>query len=210
MFHVICYIVYYNISMLKIVTAPNTVLSTSAKKVEGFDQSLHQIIRDMEQTLLAQSDPKTGLIGVGLAAPQVGINVAIFLMKHSKRAKIQSLINPKILKFDYTFKPDRGSDADIKNTSLEVRKMAKKEKTRLEGCLSIPKVWAPVKRAKKVLLEYQDINGSLHKRWFTGFQAVIVQHETDHLNGVLFTQRALEQKATLYEEKDGKLTKMDY
>jgi peptide deformylase len=63
-----------------------------------------------------------------------------------------------------------------------------------------------VTRAKKVLLEYQDPTGRVRKKWFSGFRAVIVQHEIDHLAGVLFTQRAIAQKAPMYEEKDGKLS----
>jgi peptide deformylase len=81
---------------------------------------------------------------------------------------------------------------------------------KLEGCLSIPRIWGPVKRANRVLLEYQDLSGEKKTEWFTGFRATIVLHEVDHLQGVLFTQRAIEQNSALYEERDGELERMKY
>ena len=84
-----------------------------------------------------------------------------------------------------------------------------KKNIKLEGCLSIPHIWGPVTRNTKILLEYQDLTGEKHSEWFSGFTSVIIQHEMDHLQGVLFTQRVLEQKGRLYQEKDGKLEKIE-
>jgi peptide deformylase len=95
-----------------------------------------------------------------------------------------------------------------KNTKKSLKKA--KKPLKLEGCLSIPKIWSPVARAKKILLEYQDLTCQVKREWFQGFKAIIIQHEVDHLNGILFTQRALEQKNPLYEEKEGKLKKLRY
>ena len=78
---------------------------------------------------------------------------------------------------------------------------------KLEGCLSIPKIWGKVKRAKTLTLQYRDEKGTVHKEEFSGFIATIIQHETDHTNGILFTQRVLEQKEKLYEtgkDEEGK------
>ena len=78
---------------------------------------------------------------------------------------------------------------------------------KLEGCLSIPKIWGKVKRAKTLSLRYQDEKGNIHKEKFSGFIATIIQHETDHINGILFTQRVLEQKGKLYQtgkDEEGK------
>lgn len=82
------------------------------------------------------------------------------------------------------------------------------EGMKLEGCLSVPRIWGPVDRDAEVLVEYLDLNGKKQSKWFSGLKAVIVQHETDHLNGILFTQRVLEQKGRLYEEKNGELEKI--
>jgi len=151
----------------------------------------------MEEVLTAQTNPQ----GVGLAAPQIGIGLSFFIMKPTAKAKITTFINPKILQIE-----------EKKSFTTRVRKDAKgkKKKNQLEGCLSIPRIWAPVKRSKKLLLEYQTVDSEKKREWFIGFKAVIIQHEVDHLNGILFTQRALEQKGQLYEEKEGKLQKLQY
>jgi len=172
--------------MLKIVNVPNTVLTTPVKSIVNFDPALLKLISEMGKTLTAQTDPP----GVGLAAPQVNKNLALFIIKPTPKAKIEVFINPEIKKF-------------------EIKKFkTTKEKQKLEGCLSIPRIWGPVKRANKVLLEYYNIKGKLKTEWFSGFKAVIIQHEVDHLNGILFTNRSLEQKAPIYEEEDGELRKV--
>ncbi len=185
--------------MLKIVTAPNDILSLPAKPVINFDNSLKKLVKEMEKTLLAQKDPK----GVGLAAPQVGESLAVFIMKAYPQSSLDVFINPKILS---TYTQAKKSE----NKPPKQSQKKTKQKKILEGCLSIPKIWSPIKRADKVLLQYQDLTGAVGQKWFSGFEAVIIQHEVDHLNGILFTQRALEQKIPLYEEKAGKLEKLEY
>ncbi|MBI3366568.1 peptide deformylase [Candidatus Roizmanbacteria bacterium] len=177
--------------MLKIVTVPNDILTTPTKLINSFDGKLHQLVKGMEETLNAQVDPQ----GVGLAAAQVGVGLSLFIIKPTPKAKITTFVNPVIIK------------AVFKKDSLSRRVSSKRKKHHFEGCLSIPKIWSPVKRATKFLLEYQTINGVKKTEWFSGFEAVIIQHEVDHLNGILFTQRALEQKSQLYEEQNGKLQK---
>lgn len=177
--------------MLNIVHVPDPVLTSPALPVTSFNEELASLIKNMEKTLVAQIDPQ----GVGLAAPQVASPKALFIMKPSENAHIEVCINPRIVK--------------IVTPALKTVKKPKK-KSPLEGCLSIPHIWAPVKRARKIILEYQDQNGRKVIKTFSGFKAIIVQHEVDHLQGVLFTQRALEQHTILYEEKNGKLKKMDY
>lgn len=140
----------------------------------------------MTETLLATNKPK----GVGLAAPQIGEPYQVFITRPSATSRIEVFINPKILKV-VNAKPQSDNKDD-----------------KLEGCLSIPKIWGKVNRSKNVVLSYQDLKGAIHKREFKGFPATIVQHETDHLQGILFTRRVLEEKGKLYEavEKDGKET----
>jgi len=178
--------------MLKILTAPNKILGSSVKPVEKIAADITKLVLEMEKTLIAQNDPP----GVGLAAPQVGKKLALFIIKPTKKAKIKVFINPKILKRTVLSK-----DSPYKKT--------KKNHVKLEGCLSIPRIWGPVKRASRVLVEYQTLTGLLTQRWFQGLEAIIIQHEIDHLTGVLFTQRALEQNLPLYEEKKGKLEKIE-
>jgi len=182
--------------MLKIITVPNQVLLSHTKPVEKIDERIKKIVHDMEKILIAQNDPP----GVGLAGNQVGLNISLFLIKPSEKAKVTAFINPTILKRTDLFK----------DSHKKVRPYKKKKKVKLEGCLSIPRIWGPVKRADRIFLHYQDITGKEHLKWFTGFEAIIIQHEIDHLNGVVFTQRSLEQKGQLYREENEKLVKIEY
>lgn len=175
--------------MYKLVTVPNDILVTPSKPITVFNKHLERIVREMEETLIAQVDPQ----GVGLAAPQVGLDITLFIMKPTPKSKTTVCVNPVILEMSKAHAPKVEDEDDEEH-----------EKP-LEGCLSIPKIWAPVVRPKRVHLEYQKLDGSKTTEWFTGFKAVIVQHEVDHLNGILFTRRALEQEAQLYVEKGGKL-----
>ena len=182
--------------MLKILTAPHKVLNTPSKSVKTIDAKIKKLIRQMEMTLTAQKDPP----GVGLAAPQVGVGLSLFIIKQSPKTKTQVFINPRVIRHHILNikqgpkKPSPGS----------------KDDSRLEGCLSIPRIWAPLKRAAEIEIDYQDQGGNKKQKKFTGFSADIVQHEMDHLGGILFTQRALTQKIQLYEEDATKLKKINY
>ena len=151
----------------------------------------------MEKVLIAQDDPP----GVGLAANQVGLAISLFLIKPTEKAKTTVFINPKVLK---------SSDTLVERERKSPVKKTKKRKVKLEGCLSIPRIWGPVKRSDRIFLHYQDLTGKEHLKRFTGFEAIIIQHEIDHLNGIVFTQRAVEQKGQLFREENEELVKIKY
>jgi peptide deformylase len=166
--------------VFKIVVAPNSVLSDISKPVSKVDVAVIKIIEEMKKTLLKTSDPK----GVGLAAPQVGKSLRIFIAKPTDNSKIQVFINPQI--------EEQISEA------IPVKK-TKKNSKKLEGCLSLPNIWGPVQRSPSLTISYLDESGINHKQKFSGFIATIIQHEMDHLDGVLFPKRVLEQKGILYK-----------
>jgi len=149
----------------------------------------------MEKILIAQDDPP----GVGLAANQVGLDLSIFIIKTTLKSKIKVFVNPKILK-----------RTDLFKDSPKKKVRPYKKRVKLEGCLSIPRIWGPVKRANRVFLEYQNTTDAVVRKWFQGFEAVIIQHEVDHLNGIVFTQRSVEQKGQLYREENEELVKIEY
>ena len=196
--------------MLKIVNAPAPVLTQKVRPVAKVDKKIQKLVYDMEETLITQVDPQ----GVGLAAPQVGVDLAIFIIKPTLKANTQVFINPKIVQMGG---PGGGAPRHARNSpngeehwrggelGQDPSEQEESDDVKLEGCLSIPRVWGPVERSTKVQVEYQDLTGERHVEWFKGFKAVIIQHEVDHLHGVLFTERVLEQKGKLYEEKDGEL-----
>ncbi|MDO8621382.1 MAG: peptide deformylase [Candidatus Levybacteria bacterium] len=171
--------------MLNIITAPNPVLSQSAKQIPEVNLNILKLIEEMEETLLTAKDPQ----GVGLAAPQIDKSLQIFLAKPTPKSSTLVFINPKIVS---------SINAPIQNTKYKI------QNTKLEGCLSLPNIWGEVNRLPQITLSYMDTRGASHKRTFKGFIATIIQHETDHLNGILFPKRVLEQKGKLYKSRKNK------
>lgn len=174
-----------------IITPADPKLRTKSKNVQKLDKKVHTIIKDLYDTLGAQKDPE----GVGLAAPQIGKNVRIFLMKfskedaktHNEKSRSKIVINPEIV--------------SLKKLTA---KDYKKKREILEGCLSLPHFYGPLVRNEEVTISYMDENGTAKTQTFKGFPAQIVLHEIDHLDGVLFVDRLLEQGKPLYELKDEK------
>ncbi len=180
---------------MKIVQAPDHVLSQTAQPVEKIDKPLKKLLHEMEHTLINQTDPE----GVGLAAPQIGKAIQLFIVKQDPHAQLLTFINPII---ESTFEKPAEKTATIsktKKTSKKRKSASSGEKgVQLEGCLSLKDVWGVVKRPYGVVLSYMDETGVAHKKTFDGFLATIIQHEVDHLHGVLFPKRVLEQKNLLY------------
>lgn len=182
-----------------IITVPNKVLITPAKPVSKIDRKIKQIIREMKDDLINKENPK----GVGLAATQVGVSLRLFIIKPTEISPIEVFMNPEII-----WKSDELGEIQRPKSgkgTLRSGKPASPAGRKLEGCLSIPNVWGYLKRHKKIKLKYMDEAGQKQVREFSGFEATIIQHETDHINGILFTQRVLEQKQKLYTiEQDDK------
>jgi peptide deformylase len=177
--------------MYKMVITPDPILLEKSREVEKFDKKLKEIVERMSQTLDATSDP----VGVGLAAPQVGISKRIFLIKPKEDGPTEIIVNPQIISESEELEIPHFSNSK----KVEGRKPKKSKGRLLEGCLSVPNIWGNVSRKKRVKLAWQDVEGKKHSKIFSGFPAVIVQHELDHLNGVLFTKHVLEQGEQLYK-----------
>lgn len=129
------------------------VLHTPALPIEEFDDALCDIVQEMHECMALHN-------GLGLAAPQVGINRQILVVNFDPFV----MVNPVVVS-------EQGSHADK------------------EGCLSFPGLFLKVKRAQVAEVSYQDITGARYTRRFTGLQARCVLHEIDHLNGIVFTKR---------------------
>jgi peptide deformylase len=199
----------YNHLVLKIITAPNPILSQTtkpctirygAKSVSKINADILRLIEEMKESLLAAEDPE----GVGLAAPQVGHPLQLFITKPTPKFPIQIFINPKIAsKTEISHLTIDDGRRNKLNKPLE--NPGRKSQTKLEGCLSLPDIWGEVKRNPSITLSYLDEKGYSHTRTFKGLSATIVQHEIDHLNGILFPKKVLEQKGKLYKShKDEK------
>lgn len=186
---------------MKIVHAPHPVLTIHAKPVAKIDGKVRTLVKGMTITLIAQKDPE----GVGLAAPQVGVCIRLFIIKKNKKAPLKVFINPIILKRADIIVPANSTTPSL--TELDQRDT--EEPTKLEGCLSIPRIWGKVTRTKKLTLEYSTLDAKTYTKDFSGFEATIIEHEMDHLDGILFTKRVLEQGHQLYKEERGELVKYE-
>lgn len=162
----------------KILLSSDPVLRRKSKAVGKIDKKVKDLIKDLKDTLAVQKDPE----GVGLAAPQIGKNLRVFVAKYKNFNKV--VINPEIIKIEYPKKgePKKKSDKEI-----------------LEGCLSLPYYYGPLKRAPKVTIKYIDENGEILTESFEGFHAQIILHEIDHLEGILFIDHLLEEHQPLYK-----------
>lgn len=180
---------------MEIITAPHQSLRHQAPELTTVDVKVVEFIKELEQTLLGSTRR-----GVGLAAAQVDKPTyrifTTYLSKSGDDEKGQHLrtfINPRLTK---TWgEPILGPD---------------EKDVPLEGCLSIPSLYGPVPRYQKLRLEYDQITDdklTTDHDTFTGFFARVIQHELDHLNGVLFTDYVLEYDLPLYQEnpETGKL-----
>jgi peptide deformylase len=134
------------------------VLRKKAKEIKEITPAILRLLADMAETMDAAN-------GVGLAAPQVGIEKRIVLVKIGKNELLE-LINPVILK-------QSGDEVDV------------------EGCLSFPGLYGEVQRALEVEVEALDRHGKKKKIKGTGLLARALQHEIDHLEGVLFVDKVL-------------------
>lgn len=185
---------------MKIITAPHQTLRQQAKEVSVFDKKFLRFLADLADTLLKKEKPS----GVGLAAPQVNKSLRVFAAvlgeknQASSKPSIEFFINPKI----------------IKHSEDKIMGLADGSE-RFEGCLSIPLLYGPVPRFSWVEVEYQSLtdkdllknkNSAIpvkKKVKLEDFDARIFQHEFDHLNGILFTDRILANKLPIYVDEDG-------
>jgi peptide deformylase len=165
----------------KILQSGDPILRAKSKPVEHVDRKILKLIQDLKDTLAVQKDPE----GVGLAAPQIGKNLQVFVCNYKTFNRV--VINPKILTI-------------TKMSKAEKSKRSKREI--LEGCLSLPYYYGPLKRAKSVKVEYLNENGEKITEEFENFDAQIILHEIDHLNGVLFIDHLLKEKKPLYKVED--------
>jgi peptide deformylase len=156
-----------------IVTIPSEILSGGTQKVRDFGKKdTTKIVQDLRDTLNSATEPE----GAGLAANQIGYDKGICLVKRFYRdpnneeemlSKDVVLINPKII--------SQSKETDI----------------RFEGCLSVPDEYGKVERFRKIKVKALDENGEPLRISTSGFFARTIQHEIDHLNGIVFTEKVI-------------------
>jgi len=183
---------------MRIITAPHPTLRQIAKEVTVFDKKFFKFLDGLADTLIKKEQPK----GVGLAAPQIDKSIKVFAAilgeknQDSEKPIVEFFINPKIT---------RHSEKKI---------LGKADGSeRFEGCLSVPIFYGPVPRYEWVEIEYQSLTTldlknkpqiRTIKNRFSDFDARVIQHECDHLEGILFTDHILKNNLPVYIDEDGK------
>jgi peptide deformylase len=155
---------------------PEPLLKKVSAPVVVFDDALKKLALDMAETMYDAP-------GVGLAAPQVGELTRVIVVDCSGKDNPADLIvavNPEIVE-------QEGESFDE------------------EGCLSVPEYYAAVKRFERVTMNYQDVEGNPQQRQAEGLLAVAMQHEIDHLQGVLFVDHLSPLKKSIFRKKYKKL-----
>ena len=178
--------------ILPVIGYGNPILKRKSKEITGSYPDLKELISNMYDTMYSAK-------GVGLAAPQIGKSIRIFIIDTSPFLKIdddeikdyevssvkQTFINPTIL------------DETGEFWSFE------------EGCLSIPDIREVVKRKSEIKIEYYDENFNFKKNDFSGIVARVIQHEYDHIQGILFTDKLTSFKKRLLKSKLNNIEKGD-
>ena len=162
--------------ILPIYAYGDPVLKKRAMEIDSKYPGLPQLISDMFETMYESN-------GVGLAAPQIGISIRLFIVdgnpfdEDEVREFKQVFINPIII--------------DEKGDPWKFN----------EGCLSIPGIREDVERKEEIYIQYYDEDWKLHKKKYHGLAARIVQHEYDHIEGILFTDRISPLRKRLLKNK---------
>lgn len=162
-------------AVLDIYTYPDERLKQPSEPVQQFDEILRQRVVDLEDTRRAAP----GCIGI--AAPQVGWFERVVIVDLSSKPAVSNhgymvLINPEILTWE----------------GMEIGR---------EGCLSVPDYTGNVIRAERITLDAFDVDGNKQHYAFEGFESRAVQHELDHLDGLLFVDRLVSRRNDLFRRK---------
>jgi peptide deformylase len=159
--------------ILPIVAYGDPVLKKEAVEIDDQFPALNQLIENMFETMYEAS-------GVGLAAPQIGQSIRLFVVDGSPFAEVDE---------DEEDDPRAAGMEGFKRVFINpiIEEETGANWVFAEGCLSIPKIREDVSRKEKIRVTYYDENWQFHDEWFDGYKARIIQHEYDHIEGILFT-----------------------
>ena len=167
----------------KIVTIPNKILRMKSKRIGFVDDSIRQLASDMIETTIDWDHDSE--FGAALAAIQVGEPLKLTVVRNDfddpKNQEFTTLVNPEIVKSSV----ERIND--------------------IEGCLSVPGIYGRVSRPLKVKVKAQDENGNPVRLSLEGFPARVLQHEIDHMNGVIFLDHIDDSSQLFNIDKNGSL-----
>lgn len=177
--------------ILPIVAYGDAVLKKKAKEIDKDYPKLSELIENMYETMY-------GAYGVGLAAPQIGLPIRLFLVDTEPFSDDEDLSEK-----------DREQMKNFKKTFINAQILEEEgdEWAFNEGCLSIPDVREDVFRQPKIKIQYQDENFETHIEEYDGLIARVIQHEYDHIEGILFTDKLSSFKKRLIKGKLANISK---
>lgn len=155
---------------------PNPVLTTPCKKA-GIGKSTKQIIQNLKDSL-DNAKP----IGAGLAAPQIGVSSQVFIARKFLKDPNQELLRNNA---------ENEMHEDFVFINPKIISFSEQKEIDWEGCLSIPNTYGKIERSKKVKIKAQNEKGERIQITASGLFGRIIQHEMDHLNGILFTSKVI-------------------
>lgn len=162
----------------KIIKAGDPILKIKSKEVTNFgSKELNELVEYLFFNLAYYN-------GAGIAAPQIGENQSIFVYGFDKNVRY----------------PDFNSIERTVLINPEIYFLSEDTNNFYEGCLSIPNIRGLVARSNKIKLKAQNVNGDLIEKIADGFEARIIQHEIDHLNGILFPEKMANMNTLMYTE----------
>ncbi len=170
--------------LLDICEYPEPVLTQVATDVEKFDEELELLCKNMLYTMYHAP-------GIGLAAPQIGLSKRMFVLDVDfDRNETEEDSGEYVLE---NFKPQV-----FINPVIKEKKGATKYQ---EGCLSVPGIYEDVNRAKEIVVEYFDMKGNKHTIEADELLSICIQHENDHLDGIVFIERLSTLKRNFFKKK---------
>lgn len=193
-------------AILNILTYPEKSLLEPSEKVENIDEEIKKLVEDMGETMFDAP-------GIGLAAPQVGVNKRIIV--YDVHAGDTEPCGTESSNSNDDGIDDAGREEDMPEPKKEFKALINPEIidasgsiiSKDEGCLSVLDYTADVKRYERVIVRALDIDGKEIEFEKTGIPAVIMQHEIDHLDGILYIDRISSLKRAMYKKKIAKKLK---
>ena len=186
-------------ALLPIVEVPDPRLRQISSPVERVDDELRKLVADMFETMYAAP-------GIGLAAIQVGVPLRLLVIDLQPE---DPDAEPEVCTahggHHHTHQPVRNEPRVFVNP--EILDPADELSTYQEGCLSVPDIYADVDRPKTCRVRWQDLEGQVHEEEMEGMMATCIQHEMDHLEGVLFIDHLSRLKRSMALKKLEKLRK---
>ena len=181
-------------SLLSIVEVPDPVLRQKCAPVEAIDDDVRRLIADMTETMYAAH-------GIGLAAIQVGVARRVLVIDLQEREIADAAADAGAVP-DELPEPVRNPRAFI---NPEILSVSEEQSVYAEGCLSIPEQYADVTRPARCTVRWQDETGAEREEEMSGLMSTCMQHEIDHLNGVLFIDHISRLKRDMVMKKLAKL-----